>query len=79
LFNEDSEDNLIPESDTSELSNSEMPESPETALVIDVAYEAIPETSLGYCPPLPSFLANTGLNTVVLNTDVTSLVNLRYK
>lgn len=51
-------------------SNSEVPKSPETALISDVAYETTPETS-----PLPSFTANTGLNIVVQNTDDRSRVN----
>jgi hypothetical protein len=34
LFNEDSEDNLNPESDSSESSDIEMPESPEIALTL---------------------------------------------
>lgn len=45
LFNEDSDDNLIPESNYSKLSDSERPESPEVALIIDIANEATPETS----------------------------------
>jgi hypothetical protein len=76
LFNEDSEDDLMPESDSSESSISEMPESPEIALISDVGDETTPETSPGYCPPLQSFTANTGLNTAVHNTDVKPLVNL---
>jgi hypothetical protein len=40
LFNEDSEDDLIPESDSSESSDSERPASPEIFLISDAAHEA---------------------------------------
>jgi hypothetical protein len=45
LFSEDSEDDLIPESDSSESSDSERPESLEISVISDVAGEATPETS----------------------------------
>jgi hypothetical protein len=60
LLNEVSEDNLIPEFNSSKLSDSERPESPEIALIGDVADEATPEASPIDCP---SFTANAGLNT----------------
>jgi hypothetical protein len=76
LFNEDSEDDLIIESDSSESNESERPESPEIALTSDVAVEATPETLPSCCPPLPPSTANTGLNTDIQNTDVMYSVNL---
>jgi hypothetical protein len=53
-----------------------LPESPEIALISDVADEATHETSPGYCPHLPPSTANAGLNTNIQNIDVMSLVNL---
>jgi hypothetical protein len=49
LFNED---NLIPETDHNESSDSERTRSPEITLISDNADKATPETSPGYHPPL---------------------------
>jgi hypothetical protein len=76
LFNEDSDHNLIPETDFNESSDNEKPESPEIILITDVADEAIPETSPGYCPPFPPFAANAGLNTDIQSTDFMTFVSL---
>jgi hypothetical protein len=73
LFNKDYDDNLIPETDSNESSDSKEPESTEITLITDVADEVTPETSPGYCPPFPPFTANAGLNTDIQNTDVMSL------
>jgi hypothetical protein len=48
LFNEGFEDDLIPESVSTKSSDSERPESPDTALISDVADQATPETSPRY-------------------------------
>jgi hypothetical protein len=45
LFNDDSEDDLIPQSHSNESNDSERPESPEIALISDAADKATPETS----------------------------------
>jgi hypothetical protein len=76
LFNEYSEDNLIPESDSGESSDSERPESPEIALISDVSDEATPKTSQNYCLSLQPFIANRGLITDIHNTDVMFFMNL---
>jgi hypothetical protein len=68
LFNANSEDDLIAESDSSESGDSEWTGSPEIAFVSDVADEATPKTSSIYCLPLPPSTANTGLNTDIQNT-----------
>jgi hypothetical protein len=71
LFNEYSEDNLIPESDSSESSeSSEWPESPEIALISDVSDEASHKTSQSYCLPLQQFTTNAGLIIGIQNTEV---------
>jgi hypothetical protein len=44
MFNEDSEDDLIPESDSNESSDNERTEFPEIALITDVADYATPRT-----------------------------------
>jgi hypothetical protein len=69
-FNKDSETN------SSESSDNERPESPEIALIIDITDEATPETWPSYYPPLLPFTANAGPNTDIQNTDVMSFVNL---
>jgi hypothetical protein len=76
LFNEDSEDDLIPESDSSESSDCERLESPETVLISDIADEATLKTLPSQCLPVLPITANTGLNTDIQNTDVMFFVNL---
>lgn len=63
LFNEDSENDLISESDSSESSDPERLESPEIVLISAVADEAITKTLPSHCLPLTPIRANTGLNT----------------
>jgi hypothetical protein len=75
-YNENSEDDLIPESDSSESSDNERPESPDISMISDVANEATPETSPRHCSPLPRFKTKAGLNTNIQNTDVMSFVSL---
>jgi hypothetical protein len=74
LFNEYCEDVLIPESDSSQLSDSERPKSPQIAAISYVLGEAMCETSPRYFLPLPPFTVNMGLNTDVQNTDVVLFV-----
>jgi hypothetical protein len=77
LFNEDSDDHLISESDSSKSSDRERPESPEIALISHFADEVTPETSPSYCPSVPPFTTgNEGLNSDIQSTEVESFVNL---
>jgi hypothetical protein len=76
LFNEDSQDDLIPQCDSYDLSDSERPGSPEITLISDVADEATPETLPSCCLPPPPFTANTDLNTNIQNTHVMCFVTL---
>jgi hypothetical protein len=76
LFNEDSEDSLFPESNSSQSSGSERPESEAVAMISDISDEAMLETLPSCCPPLPPFTANVGLNTDIENADVMSFVKL---
>jgi hypothetical protein len=70
LFNTDSEDDLIPDSDSSRSSGIERPESPEISVISDISHEATHKTLPSHCLPLPPFTANSGLKTDIENTDV---------
>jgi hypothetical protein len=77
LFNEDCEDILIPESASSQSSDSERPKSPKIIVISYVSDEGIHETSPSYFLRLPPFTVNIGLNTEVQNTDVVLYVYIR--
>jgi hypothetical protein len=76
LFNADSEDDLIPYSDSSQSSGSERPESTAIFVISDILDEATPKTLPSHCLPLPAFTANACLNTDIENTDVMKFVKL---
>jgi hypothetical protein len=67
--NEDHEDGLILEIDSSQSRDNERPESPEIAMISNVSDEATPETSPSFCLPLPQFAAND------MNTDISLISN----
>jgi hypothetical protein len=73
FLSEDSEDNSIPGSDSSDSSGSERPEPREIALISDLSDETTPEMTPSYCPPLPPFTAN-----VRLNIEIMSFVNSSF-
>jgi hypothetical protein len=61
---------LIPESDSSQSSDSERPKPPKITVLSYILGEAMHETSPRYFLPLAPFTVNIGLNTDVQNTDV---------
>jgi hypothetical protein len=58
LFNEDPDDELVPESNFSQSCDSERPKFHEIALLGDFPVEATPKTSPCYCLLLPLFTVN---------------------
>jgi hypothetical protein len=45
-------------------------------MITDISNEAMLETLPSYCPPLPPFTSNIGLNTDIENADVMSFVKV---
>jgi hypothetical protein len=80
LFNDDCGDELIPELDLSD-SDSDCGNESSDTLVHDGAEvsgsELVPDTSPNYCPTLPNFSSNVGINVNIENPeDIMSDVNL---